>query len=92
MMNLKGLEGSGCGLILRCYTSICLEGLRKITKKLSQDSRSPVRDLNPGPRKYEAEVLTIRPRRSVVGVLWVRSFKLAYMKEAKQYLSNRRPR
>jgi hypothetical protein len=30
-----------------------LEGLRKPKKKLSQDSQSPGRDLNPGPPEYE---------------------------------------
>jgi hypothetical protein len=39
-----------------------LEGLRK-TKK-PQSSWSPGRDLNPELPKYEAEVLTIRPRRA----------------------------
>jgi hypothetical protein len=28
---------------------------------LSQESQSPVRDLNPGPHEYEAGVLTTRP-------------------------------
>jgi hypothetical protein len=35
----KDLEGIGGGLILRYYPSIRLEGLRKDTKFLSQDSR-----------------------------------------------------
>jgi hypothetical protein len=43
------LEGSGRGLILSYYPSTCLEGLRKTTKILSWNSRSPGRDLNPGP-------------------------------------------
>jgi hypothetical protein len=30
--------------------------LRKTTKKLNQDSRSPVRYLNPGPPEYEAGI------------------------------------
>jgi hypothetical protein len=30
----------------------CLEGLRKVTEDLSQDCRSPGRDLNPGPAEY----------------------------------------
>jgi hypothetical protein len=38
----------------------------KTTKKLSQDSRHPGRDLNPEPPKYEKRVLTTRPRRSVI--------------------------
>jgi hypothetical protein len=36
------------GLILRYYLRICLEGLKKTTKNLSQD-------LKWGPSKYEAE-------------------------------------
>jgi hypothetical protein len=50
---------------LRYYPGIRLGGLRKTTKNLSQGSRSPGRDLNPGPPEYEAGVLTTRPRRSV---------------------------
>jgi hypothetical protein len=50
---------------LRRYPGICVEGLRKTTTNLSQDSRSPGRDLNPGPPEYEG-VLTTRPGRSVV--------------------------
>jgi hypothetical protein len=65
-MEWKDFEGGGRGLILRYYPSIRLEGLRKITKSLSQDSRSPGRDLNPGPLEYEAEVLTTRSRCWVV--------------------------
>jgi hypothetical protein len=37
----------------RGYPIICLEGLRKNTKNLSHNSRSPDRDLNPGPHQYE---------------------------------------
>jgi hypothetical protein len=44
---------------------IRLEGLRKTTKNLSQDNWSPDGDLNPGPPKYDAGVLTTRLRRSV---------------------------
>jgi hypothetical protein len=47
------------------YSGICLEGLKKTMKNLSQDSRSPGQDLNPRPPKYEAGVLTTQPRRSV---------------------------
>jgi hypothetical protein len=60
----KDAEESGSGLILRHYPSICLEGLRKTTKNLSQDSRPPGRDLNPAPPEYESGVLDTRPRRS----------------------------
>jgi hypothetical protein len=35
------------------YPGMCLKGLRKCTKNLSQDSRSQDQYLNPGPPKYE---------------------------------------
>jgi hypothetical protein len=57
----KVLEGSGGGLISTYYPSICMDGLRKATKTLSQDSRSPDRDFNPGLPEYDAGVLTTRP-------------------------------
>jgi hypothetical protein len=50
---------------LRYCPGICLQGLRKTTRNLNQDSRSPQRDLNPGPLEYEAGVLISRPRSSV---------------------------
>jgi hypothetical protein len=53
---------------LSYYPGICQEGLKRNTIMLSQDSRSPRRDLNPGPSKYEAEVLTTLPRRSALFV------------------------
>jgi hypothetical protein len=37
--------------------SICLDVMKKTTKNLSQDTRSPDRYLNPGPSEYEAETL-----------------------------------
>jgi hypothetical protein len=43
------LKGGGSGLMCKNYPGICLEGLRKTKKTLSQDSRSPGRDLNPPP-------------------------------------------
>jgi hypothetical protein len=55
---LARMEGSGRGLILRYYPGIRLEGLRKTTKKLSQDSQSPGRDLNLEPPEYKVGVLT----------------------------------
>jgi hypothetical protein len=66
-MNWKGCRRSGSNLILRYYLGIRLEGQRRITKNLSKSSRSPERDLNPRPPKYEAGVLSISPRRSVHG-------------------------
>jgi hypothetical protein len=65
LRTVKDLEESGRGLILRYYTGISLEGLRKTTKSLSQDSRSPGPYLKPGPPRYEAGVLTARPGRSI---------------------------
>jgi hypothetical protein len=48
---------------LKQYPRTSLEELRKITRTLSQDSRSPGRDLNQRPIEYEAGVLTTqRPR------------------------------
>jgi hypothetical protein len=34
------------------------EGLKRTTKNLNQDSRSPGQDMNPEPPEYEAEMLT----------------------------------
>jgi hypothetical protein len=59
------MEESGSGLSLSEYPDIYLYGLRKTTRDLGQNSRSLCRDLNPGPAEYEAQVLTIRPRRLV---------------------------
>jgi hypothetical protein len=39
------------------FPGICLQGLKKATKVLSQDNRPPVRDLSPGPLKYEVFVM-----------------------------------
>jgi hypothetical protein len=39
---------------IRHYPGICLEGLRKTMRNLSQDSRFQGRDLNPERFKYEA--------------------------------------
>jgi hypothetical protein len=41
--------------------------LRKPTKRLSQDNRSPSLDLNPRPPAYKVGVLTNCPRRSIPG-------------------------
>jgi hypothetical protein len=42
---------------LKCYPGIFLDGLRKTTKNLSQDSRSAGRDLKPGPPEYQVGAL-----------------------------------
>jgi hypothetical protein len=52
-MNWKAFGESVPGLIFRYYPGIRLEGLRKTTKSLSQDSRSLGQDLNPVPHEYE---------------------------------------
>jgi hypothetical protein len=48
------VEGSVRVLILSYYYSICLQGLRKTSKNLSQDSQSPGRDLKSESPEYEA--------------------------------------
>jgi hypothetical protein len=65
-MNWKGCGRKRSWPNKRHYPGIFLEGLRKSTKNLSWDSRSPGRDLNPGPPEYKAGVLTTRKRRSVI--------------------------
>jgi hypothetical protein len=62
------VEGSGRGLLSSYYTGIRLEGLRTTTIKVSQGSRTPGPDLNPGPLEYEVVVLTTLLRRSVPGI------------------------
>jgi hypothetical protein len=64
-MNLKYLEGSGRGLILRFYPGIRLVELMKTMTNLMQDSRYSGRNFNQGPPRYQAGVLTTRKRRSV---------------------------
>jgi hypothetical protein len=63
----KHLEESGSGLIFRYYPGISLEGLRKTTKNLNEDSRSPGRNLNLKSPEYE-EVLTTQTRRLVINL------------------------
>jgi hypothetical protein len=41
------MEGSSRGIILSITPDVCLEGLSKTTRSLSQDSQSPARDLIP---------------------------------------------
>jgi hypothetical protein len=64
-MKWKGWERKLSWPNLKYYPGICLEGLRKTTKNIGQDSRSPGPDLNSGPPEYEAGVLATRPRSSV---------------------------
>jgi hypothetical protein len=58
MMNWKGCRRKLSWPNVRHYTSICPEGLRKTTKKLSQDSWSLGQELNPELPEYDAGVLT----------------------------------
>jgi hypothetical protein len=48
MINRKGCGWKRSGPNLRYYPGICLEGLSKTINIISQDSRSPGGDLNPG--------------------------------------------
>jgi hypothetical protein len=56
-MNQEGHEMKQLWPNLRCYAVICLQRLRKTTKK-SQDKWSQGQYFYQGPSKYEAEVLT----------------------------------
>jgi hypothetical protein len=64
-MNWKGCGRKRSWPNLRYYLTICLDGLRKTTKYLSQDGQSPGLVLNPGALEYETGMLTTRSRRSV---------------------------
>jgi hypothetical protein len=64
-MNWKGCGRKRSWPNLRYYPGICLEGLRENTENLSDNRRSLGPEMNSGSPKYEAEVITIRPRRSV---------------------------
>jgi hypothetical protein len=65
MINWKGCWRKRSWPSLMCCLSVCLEGLRKTTRTFRQDSRSPGRDLNPGPPEYKGGMLTNLPWRSV---------------------------
>jgi hypothetical protein len=54
----KEVEIRGRSLIFGYYPSICVKGVRKTTKTLSQGSLTPSRHLNPGPFDSEARGLT----------------------------------
>jgi hypothetical protein len=57
-VNWEGSARNRSGHNLRYYPKICLEELRKITRNLSQNSRSQGRDLIVGPLEYKAGVPT----------------------------------
>jgi hypothetical protein len=60
-MNWKGCERKRSWSNLRYFPGIFVEGPRKATQNLSQDSRSLGIDLNPGPPEYEAARPLNRP-------------------------------
>jgi hypothetical protein len=60
------MEGIGHGLFKYYYPCNCLDGMRKTTMNLCQDCWSLDQDLNPGPPKYKAGVLTVWPRCLVI--------------------------
>jgi hypothetical protein len=64
MINWKGFGRKRSLRNLRYYARTFLEGLRKITD-ISQNTLSLGQDLDSGPPKYEAEVLTAQSKRSV---------------------------
>jgi hypothetical protein len=53
----KNFVGSGCGLIVKYYAGIRLEGLRKTTKNLVSIAGDRGRNSNPEPPEYKARVL-----------------------------------
>jgi hypothetical protein len=54
----KELIGSGRGLILSYYPGIRLEGLRKITKNLNHDRRSPGPRIEPGTSRIRSRSIS----------------------------------
>jgi hypothetical protein len=64
LINLKGYGRKQSWPNSRHYPGICVEGLRKATKNLSQNSPSPGQNINPEPPEHEAGVLTTESRRS----------------------------
>jgi hypothetical protein len=59
-MNLNGYGRTLSCFNLRPYPGMCLEGLRKIHRDLSKDSRFPSRDFNPNiPTEHKARVVLI---------------------------------
>jgi hypothetical protein len=57
VVNLEGKDG---GILLKYHPSICMEGLRTITKTLN--NRYVARELNSELIKYEGGMLTITPQ------------------------------
>jgi hypothetical protein len=81
MMNWKVCGRKRSWHNLMYYSGICLEGLTKPTKNLSQDSRYPGRNFIPAPSEYDAGVLTTRPWRSLCDVRRVGFYTCCYQKD-----------
>jgi hypothetical protein len=60
--NLERTSKEAVVAFLRHYLYICMGWLKKTTKNLSRDGRSPGRDLNPSPPEYETGVLDTEVR------------------------------
>jgi hypothetical protein len=54
---------------LRHYPGICLKGMQKTIKHISQDSRCPSQDSNWVPPKYDSGALPLEPAYLVVFML-----------------------
>jgi hypothetical protein len=61
MMNWKGFGRKRSWPDFKVLSQQSPGGTEKNYENLSQDSRSPSRDLNPRPLKHEAKVLTTGP-------------------------------
>jgi hypothetical protein len=71
-MDWKGFGNMRLWSNLRYYPGICLKDTKKTTKELSQDSRFPDQDLNPGPPECEPGMLTTYPQSSVPTIFCTR--------------------
>jgi hypothetical protein len=70
------LEGTVRGIILKHYSDLRLEGLRKTTRRIFEDSRFRRRDLKSGPPEYVAEVLLNHDIRCLLFFNYVMSYTL----------------
>jgi hypothetical protein len=59
-VNCKNFGRKQSQPVLRYYTSIYQEGLRKAMKNLNQDNPAPCQELYSGPSDYKAGVLTVQ--------------------------------
>jgi hypothetical protein len=65
MMKLEGFGGKRSWPNFKILSRHSPGGTEENTKNIIQDSRSPDRDLNPGPLENEVGGLTTQPRRSL---------------------------